>query len=325
MIILMKILITGISGQDGIFLTKLIQKKYKEFSILGTSRSLSTSNFINRIKLDTLSPTQTIKLINVNLLNEDSANNLITDFSPDMLFNFTGPSSVYKSLKDPNIESEIIKIFDNITKSLILNKNFCNFFQASPSEMFGLNNSNNFDEMSKFFPNSPYAKGKLSNHEQVKKYYEKYEWNIHSGIMFNHESEYRKNQYLFMKIINAAISIKSKKQDYLILGSLDYYRDWSYAKEIVEGAFMITTKGKSCDYVLSSGSSSSIREVTKIIFDYFNLNYEDYVRIDSALLRENDSPKILSNPSKIYNELGWKTKLKVEDFIGIIIKNYINF
>ena len=321
----MKILITGISGQDGIFLTKLIQKKYKKFSILGTSRNFSTSNFINKIRLDNLSPSQKIKLVSVDLLNKNSINNLLSDFSPNMLFNFTGPSSVYKSLKDPGIEHDIIKIFENITQSLILNKNFCKFFQASTSEMFGLNdNSDTLNETSKFFPNSPYAKGKLSNHKKVKKYSEKYDWNIYSGIMFNHESEYRKDQYLFIKIINAAINIKAQKQNYLTVGSLDHYRDWSYAKEIVEGAFMLTDSGKSYDYVLGSGSCSSIRKVTEIIFNYFNLNYEDYVKVDSTLLRENDPSKIVSDPSKIYNDLGWQTKLKIEDFIELIIDKYIS-
>ena len=242
-----------------------------------------------------------------------------------MLFNFTGPSSVYKSLKDPGIEHDIIKIFENITQSLILNKNFCKFFQASTSEMFGLNdNSDTLNETSKFYPNSPYAKGKLSNHKKVKKYSEKYDWNIYSGIMFNHESEYRKDQYLFIKIINAAINIKAQKQNYLTVGSLDHYRDWSYAKEIVEGLLRFTDSGKDYDYVLGSGSCSSIRKVTEIIFNYFNLNYEDYVKVDSTLLRENDPSKIVSDPSKIYNDLGWQTKLKIENFIELIIDKYIS-
>lgn len=318
----MKILITGISGQDGIFLSKLIDKNYKNYKIIGVSRNFSTRSFCKKIKLKDDLRTKEIKLLDVNLLNKEYVNKLLNDFRPDMLFNLSGPSSVYESIKNPQIEKDVINIFNNITDSLIANKIFCNFFQASTSEMFGSSSKEmGLDETSKFLPNSPYASGKLKNHYKVRELREKYNWNIYSGIMFNHESEYRKDEYLFMKIINGAYNIKKNKQNSLILGSLDYSRDWSYAEEIVEGFFSLINNGSSCDYVLGSGTHTSIGQVVDIVFSYFDLDYRDHIITNPELLRNNDPIKIYSNPSKIYNELGWKTKLKIEDFVLKIIKN----
>ena len=318
----MKILITGISGQDGIFLSKLIDKKYKNYKIIGVSRNFSTTSFCKKIKFKGDFKTKEIKLLNVNLLNKEYVNKLLNDFRPDMLFNLSGPSSVYESIKNPQIEKDVVNIFNNITDSLIANKIFCNFFQASTSEMFGLSSKKmGLDETSKFLPNSPYASGKLKNHYKVRELREKYNWNIYSGIMFNHESEYRKDEYLFMKIINGAYNIKKNKQNNLILGSLDYSRDWSYAEEIVEGFFNLINYGSSYDYVLGSGTHTSIGQVVDIVFTYFDLDYRDHIIINPELLRNNDPIKIYSNPSKIYNELGWKTKLKIEDFVFKILKN----
>ena len=141
--------------------------------------------------------------------------------------------------------------------------------------MYGLNNQLiRYDENSEFQPNSPYAKGKLYNHLNISQLRKKYVWDISSGIMFNHESEFRKDNYLFMKLINSAYDIKHKKVDKFTVGSLDYSRDWSYAADISEGIFAISKFGKSFDYVLGSGVETEIRKVIEIIFSSFNLNYE---------------------------------------------------
>ena len=150
---------------------------------------------------------QNINLVNTSLENQEEVDKLIKDFRPDYLFN-PGPSSVYESIKQPELEFKITKIFDNLIEANIKNNNLCNFYQASSSEMFGQNNNLNiYNENSKFKPNSPYASGKFKSWK-IKRLREEYEWNIYSGIMFNHESEYRKNDYLFMKIIQTAYKIK---------------------------------------------------------------------------------------------------------------------
>ncbi len=321
----MKILITGISGQDGIFLTKVIKNSYPNFSILGTSRSMDVNNFLSKSKTNNLSKNQYINIVDVDLENPDEVDSLLKDLIPDYIYNLTGPSSVNKSLKNPELEFTITNIFNNLTNAAIKNQIFCNFYQASTSEMYGLNNKQKlYNENSEFIPNSPYASGKLTNHRKVKYLREKYSWNIFSGIMFNHESEYRKNDFLFMKIIKAAHKIKNGSKDKLKIGSLDYCRDWSYAEDIAEGIFSITTAGSDYDYVLGSGTGTSIKNLVDIIFKFFDLDYKEYVEVDKNILRKNDPQTIISDPTKIYKELGWKTTHNLEDLIEKTIKNVLS-
>lgn len=321
----MKILITGISGQDGIFLTKVIKNSYPNFSILGTSRSMDVNNFLSKSKTNNLSKNQYINIVDVDLENPDEVDSLLKDLIPDYIYNLTGPSSVNKSLKNPELEFTITNIFNNLTNAAIKNQIFCNFYQASTSEMYGLNNKQKlYNENSEFIPNSPYASGKLTNHRKVKYLRDKYSWNIFSGIMFNHESEYRKNDFLFMKIIKAAHKIKNGSKDKLKIGSLDYCRDWSYAEDIAEGIFSITTAGSDYDYVLGSGTGTSIKNLVDIIFKFFDLDYKEYVEIDKNILRKNDPQTIISDPTKIYKELGWKTTHNLEDLIEKTIKNVLS-
>lgn len=320
----MKILITGITGQDGIFLTKHLLSKNANVEIIGISRNSDTSNFLKFAKISSLANHQKLILRNINLLKLNEVSNFIKDFSPDYLFNLSGPSSVYESLKDPRISEEIKLIFNNLTSSLIEQRNFCRFFQASSSEMYGNNEIKYLNEDVNFSPNSPYAMAKLENHKMVKSLNEKYSWNIYSGIMFNHESEYRKDSYLFMKIINSAYEIKLGNQKSLTLGSLDVIRDWSYAGDIARGIYQLTTSGKFNNYVLGSGTGTSIKEVVKIVFELFELDYKTYIRVDENLLRPNDPKSIISDPQRIEKEIGWKTTKNIEYIINKIIDNKKN-
>ena len=316
----MKILITGISGQDGVFLTRLINKKHTNFKIIGTSRNISKNNFIKIVNQDI----QNLDIVNLELTNFEKVNKFINDYQPDIVFNLSGPSSVYESILNTNIENEIVTIFENLTKSLIENNNFCKFFQASSSEMYGLNNKEKmYSEKSLFLPNSPYAKGKLDNHKKVKELKDKYDWEIFSGIMFNHESEFRNSDYLFMKIINTALEIKNKNKKQLTIGSLNIVRDWSYAEDIVEGVYEIAMNGNSYDYILGSGIGTSINKVVDIIFSYFELDYKKFIKIDTSILRKNDPEIIISNPHKTKKEIGWTTSKKIEDFLPLIIERHL--
>ena len=320
----MKIIITGISGQDGIFLTNIIKKKHSNFSIIGTSRTLNKSSFLSKGNFDEFSKLQDINILNIDLTDKHTVGNLIADVKPDIIFNLSGPSSVYDSLKNPKLENKITTIFNNLTNSLTENNNFCRFYQASTSEMFGLNNKLQvYDEKSKFLPNSPYASGKYSNHQKVKELRENYTWNIYSGIMFNHESEFRKKDYLFMKIIDTAQRIKNNEANLLTIGSLDYCRDWSYAEDIAEGILRLSTEGSDYDYVLGSGVGTKIEQIVKTVFDLFDLDYKNYVEIDNSILRLGDPEVIVSNPTKIQKELGWQTRHTLENFVEKIVKKVL--
>ena len=319
------ILITGISGQDGIFLTNSLFNKNENIVIHGTSRNKNEEFIIKQLKKIETKNLQNLKIYNLDLEDKNKVENLVTKVKPNRIFNLSGPSSVYDSFNEPQqTENTILTIFNNLIDVLISKDMKCNFFQASSSEMFTTNLEGKIDESSKLEPNSPYAKAKVSNHNKVLDLVNEYEWNITSGIMINHESEFRENNYLTSKIINTAFEIYKKRSDKLIIGSLDYVRDWSFAGDIMDAASILAFNNAKGPYVLGSGNGRSIRDLVQVVFSYFNLDWEKYVLVDSSLLRSGDPEIKISDPSKIFNEFGWKTKVSFEDLIERCIEKKLN-
>jgi GDPmannose 4,6-dehydratase len=310
-----KILITGISGQDGLFLTNHLINKYEKLEIIGTSRQNNHSIFYKNLLSLGLENRGDVSVYQIDLNDYNIVNNLISDFKPHYVYNLTGPSSVYESFNNAENKKIITNIFDNLTSALIKSNNFARFFQASSSEMFSPNCNEKLNENSEFLPNSPYALAKLDNHNKVISLNKKYDWNIYSGITFNHESEFRKKNYLIMKIITAAWKIKNNKGSNLTIGSLDYMRDWSHAQDIVVAINLLTEKGASPDYVIGSGKGKKIKDILDYVFQKYNLDWTDFVQIDKNLLRDGDSKKIISDPRKIKNELNWETKITFEQML----------
>jgi len=310
-----KILITGISGQDGLFLTNHLINKYEKLEIIGTSRQNNHSIFYKNLLSLGLENRGGVSVYQIDLNDYNIVNNLISDFKPHYVYNLTGPSSVYESFNNAENKKIITNIFDNLTSALIKSNNFARFFQASSSEMFSPDCNEKLNENSEFLPNSPYALAKLDNHNKVISLNKKYDWNIYSGITFNHESEFRKKNYLIMKIITAAWKIKNNKGSNLTIGSLDYMRDWSHAQDIVVAINLLTEKGASPDYVIGSGKGKKIKDILDYVFQKYNLDWTDFVQIDKNLLRDGDSKKIISDPRKIKNELNWETKITFEQML----------
>jgi len=315
------ILITGVTGQDGKYLVKKLIES-KKFNIFGTTRTRDKlSKFQDDLNLIGVNSFQNLNIVQINLEKPSEVYDLINSINPSLVFNLSGPSSVYESLIDnTKTEKQIIKIFDNLTNALIKNENFCNFFQASSSEMFAGNNKFPFDEYSKFLPNSPYGEAKLICHNKVRDLNKKYNWKIVSGIMFNHESGFRTNQFLISKIIDSANVIKEGSKHKLSLGSLDYVRDWLHASDMVDAIYEITLNPKSFSYVIGSGVGHSIRELVDFIFKHYDLEYVNFVVTDPTLLRTGDSQKIVSAPIKLKSEYSWKPKFNFEEMIIDIIK-----
>ena len=317
------VLITGISGQDGIFLAHNFLKKEPETNIFGISRN--TRGIIKKLKyLDLGVNTNNLNLISGDLTDLNLCKNILNEVRFDEIYNLSGPSNVYESLNQPvETKNNIIKIFNNLTENIIKSGKLINFFQASSSEMYGNNGEKVLDEKSKFNPNSAYAEAKLINHKKILMYKNELNWNITSGIMFNHESEFRKNNFLFMKIINKALEIKKKNKGFLEVGSLDYKRDWSYAQDIVDAMYLINKNPKSGVYVIGSGSSYSIERIIDRVFNVLNLDYKNYIKVNPKLLRDGDPVEIFSNPQKLKNDYRWEPKYNLESFIKKII-NYQN-
>ena len=319
------ILITGITGQDGIFLTKNLLEQNQDCVIHGTSRNKDISSFQKNLSSLGVTNFDNIKIYNLNLEEKQKVENLITSVSPDIVFNLAGPSSVYESFSNPKKTIDLItNIFNNLTGALISQNIFCNFFQASSSEMFNSKVNEIINEESPIKSNSPYAEAKIINHNKAKNLIKTYDWNITSGIMFNHESEFRDAGYLTSKIIKNVYEIYNKKEQKIVVGSLDYVRDWSFAGDIMNGALLLSLNDARGSYIMGSGIGTSIKELIQIVFNYFDLNWEKYTDVDESLLRKGD-PKIkISDPTKISNEFGWKTELSFEDLIIRCIEKKIN-
>ena len=296
-------------------------KKNPDINITGISRSNPEKSIYGKLKYLGHSNFNKINIYNLNLEDKKQVTNFIKDINPDVVYNLSGPSSVYKSFVDSDNKNTIINIFNNLTSAIIENKSFPRFFQASSSEMFGASNRI-LNENSPFSPNSPYAEAKLINHLKVKELNENYNWPIFSGIMFNHESEFRNKDYLIMKIIRSAKEISLNPNKRLTLGSLDYIRDWSYASDTVNAIYEITSKGSTSDYVIGSGVGKSIKDMVIHIFNYFNLDWTNFVDINQSLLREGDPIRIVSDPSKLKMELNWNTKINFNQMLDKCIKGF---
>ena len=310
-----KHLITGITGQDGIFLVEKILTEEPNSKIIGISRKENLKSFYSNLKSLDLNNFKNLYIYNLDLTNFDDTCYFLKKNSPDYIYNLSGPSSPYESLSFPEKYKLIITIFDNLTKASIKNNLFPNFFQASSSEMFKDSEGQNLNEFSSFEPNSPYSKFKYQNHKKVLELRTNYEWQIISGIMFNHESEFRKENYLFRKIIDSAYKIKKGELNNLTVGSLEYTRDWSFAGDISNAIYAITNNGSHESYVVGSGQGNTIERLIDIVFDFFNLDYKSFVNVDNSILRKGDPKHIVADPSRVMDELMWKPKISFETLI----------
>ena len=310
-----KVVITGITGQDGIFLTDTIIKNQKDYMIFGISRNKNNDVFYNKLKSLNTKDFSRIKIDNVDLLNKDNVQDYLEHISPNYIYNLAGPSSVYKSFQNPEkVSLQINGIFDNLSNYIIRAKNSPNFFQASSSEMFGDNGKDYQDENGIFKPISPYAISKLEVHNKINDLRKKYNLKVISGIMFNHESELRTDEYLIMKIIKYAKNIASQKRK-LTIGSLDYVRDWSFAGDIANCIYSLNEKNINEDFVIGSGQGRKISDILDLVFSEINKDWKDFVEIDESLLRKGDPKIVISKPTKLISFLDWKPKLNFESLI----------
>ena len=309
------ILITGISGQDGLFLTDyLLSNKLSSFKVFGVSRQNSEVTLRN---LKTLNKeTAEVEICNTDLTNTTEVFNLINRIKPSQIYNLSGPSSVYDSLANQKYFQETINlIFDNLANSCIKQNHFPAFFQACSSEMFSIKNTMPLNEGSTFEPRSPYASAKYEVFNKVNSLKEQFDWNIKSGIMFNHESEFRNKDYLFMQIFNSAKKIKNKEMKFLEVGSTNLVRDWSFAGDVARAIFLINQSDNNNNFIIGSGVPTSISEIVQKVFSLYDLKPENHIKINPKLLREGDPLEIISDPSLLKSELNWTPQLSVDDLL----------
>lgn len=302
-------LITGTTGQDGSYLAEhLLDLGYK---VYGLVRRSSTTNFwrIQHIQ-------DRIEILNADLLDQNSLTNAIADAEPDEVYNLAAQSFVPASWSQPVLTGEFTAL--GVTRMLeairVLNPKI-RFYQASTSEMFGKVRAVPQDEDTAFYPRSPYGVAKLYGHWITVNYRESYGMYAVSGILFNHESPRRGEEFVTRKISLGAARIKAGLQKDLHLGNLEAKRDWGFTGDYVEAMRMMLQRPEPRDFVVGTGETHTVREFVEIAFDRAGLDWKKYVVSDPRFVRPAEVDLLISNPRRIREDLGWKPKV---DFRGLV-------
>ncbi|HEY9865659.1 MAG TPA: GDP-mannose 4,6-dehydratase [Candidatus Obscuribacterales bacterium] len=309
-------LICGISGQDGTYLADLLLKQ--GYSVYGTSRDAQMSSFRN---LTRLGIREKIKLESMSLTDFRSVLQILTKVKPDEVYNLAGQSSVGLSFEQPVETLESIATGTlNLLEAIRFTEAKIKLYNASSSESFGDTKGLPADENTPFRPRSPYAVAKATAFWEVANYREAYGLFACSGILFNHESPLRPERFVTQKIVKAAIDIAAGKQDKLYLGDISIQRDWGWAPEYVEAMYLMLQQQEPDDYVIATGETYSLAEFIESAFTCVGLNWQDYVKSDSNLLRPTDIAVGRGNPIKAEEKLGWKAQYKMPDVVRMMVE-----
>ena len=304
-------LITGITGQDGAYLAKLLlDKDYKVYGLLAR-RSSDTL-----WRLRELGIVERLQFIEGDLADATSAIRAVCQSRPDEIYNLGAQSFVGTSWNQPVVTGMVDGL--GVTHMLEAIRQFSpesRFYQASTSEMFGLIQAEHQDESTPFYPRSPYGVAKLYGHWITVNYRESFGLHASSGILFNHESPLRGIEFVTRKVTDAAARIKLGKQKELRLGNIDAKRDWGFAGDYVEAMWLMLQQEQADDYVIATGVTTSVRDMCRIAFSHLDLNYEDYLVIDPQLFRPAEVDVLLGNPAKALRKLDWKPKTGLEQLI----------
>ncbi len=325
-----KALITGITGQDGSYLTELLlEKGYEVHGMIRRSSSFNTGR-IDHLYNNSVIYNQTLFLHYGDLTDSSNLNRLLEKIQPDEIYNLGAQSHVQVSFEVPEYTSEVdglgtLRFLDAIKENGLKTR----FYQASTSELYGKVREMPQDENTPFYPRSPYAVAKLYSYWMIINYREAYDIFACNGILFNHESPRRGETFVTRKITRAASRIKSGLQDIISLGNLDSKRDWGYAPEYVEGMWRMLQQDEPDDFVLATGETHTIREFADISFRELDMELEwigegldeqgiekktgiTRVVVNPRYFRPTEVDVLLGNPAKAKTILGWSPETKFE-------------
>ncbi|SDK92187.1 GDP-mannose 4,6-dehydratase [Pseudomonas indica] len=309
-------LITGITGQDGAYLAKLLLEKGYRVHGLVARRSSDT-----RWRLRELGIESDIVFLDGDLSDGTALQRAVVKARPDEIYNLAAQSFVATSWDQP-ITTGIVDGL-GVTHLLEAIRQFSpetRFYQASTSEMFGLIRADRQDENTPFYPRSPYGVAKLYGHWITVNYRESFGLHASSGILFNHESPLRGIEFVTRKVTDAAARIKLGRQRELRLGNIDAKRDWGFAGDYVEAMWLMLQQDKADDYVVATGVTTTVRDMCRIAFECLELDYRDYVVIDPAYFRPAEVDVLLGNPAKAERVLGWQPKTSLENLIRMMVE-----
>lgn len=317
-----KALITGITGQDGSYLAELLlEKGYEVHGVVRRSSSFNTQR-INHIYQDPHEEQPKLVLHYGDLTDGQGITNLVLDIEPDEIYNLGAQSHVRVSFDAPAYTVNVVGIgaLNVLEAARQLNKEKeTRVYQASSSEMFGDVIETPQTEKTPFQPQSPYACAKVYAFHQTVNYRQGYDMFATNGILFNHESPRRGETFVTRKITRAATRIKLGLQEKLYLGNLDAKRDWGYAKDYVQGMWMMLQHDTPDDFVLATGETQTIRQFLDYTFEYLELDWNKYVEIDPRYFRPTEVNLLLGDPSKAKNELGWKATTSCKELAELMV------
>lgn len=308
-------LITGITGQDGAYLARLLLGKgYRVYGLMARRGSdtlwrLREAGIEGRVELIYGDMTDLSSLIRAMEKSEASE-----------VYNLAAQSFVATSWEQPILTGQItgIGVVNALEAVRIVNPK-ARFYQASTSEMFGLIQAERQDERTPFHPRSPYGVAKLFGHWTTVNYRESFKMHASSGILFNHESPLRGLEFVTRKVTDGVARIKLGKQKELRLGNIDAKRDWGYAGDYVEAMWLMLQQDVPDDYVIATGRTTSVRDMVRLAFAHAGLDYEEHVVIDPRFYRPAEVDVLLGNPDKARAKLGWQPKTSLEQLVAMMV------
>lgn len=308
-------LITGITGQDGAYLARLLLDKGYEVYGLIARRGSDTLWRLRELKIES-----SVRLLNGDMIDVSSLIRALEASKAEEVYNLAAQSFVGTSWEQPLLTGQVTGMsVAKILEAVRLVNMQTRFYQASTSEMFGMAQAECQDEKTPFYPRSPYGIAKLYGHWMTVNYRESFGLHATSGILCNHESPLRGLEFVTRKVTDAVARIKLGKQKEVRLGNIDAKRDWGYAGDYVEAMWLMLQQPAPDDYVIATGRSTSVRDMCKLAFEHVGLKYEDYVVIDPRFYRPAEVDVLLGNPAKAKARLGWTPKTGLEEMMSMMV------
>jgi GDPmannose 4,6-dehydratase len=308
-----KALITGVTGQDGSYLAELLLTK--GYEVFGLVRRSSTSNLERIHHLS-----GTVQIVSGDLLDQSSLMDVVSECQPDEIYNLASQSYVPISWTQPALTAEYTALgVSRLLESIRRCKPDARFYQASSSEVFGQPDESPQTERTAFRPRNPYGVAKAYAHWMTINYRQQYNLYGCCGITYTHESPRRGAEFVFRKITQTAAQIKLGLASELKLGNLDARRDWCYAQDAVYAMWLMLQQDQPDDYIIASGETHSVKELVECAFNCVSLNWQDYVSVDPAFYRPDESVQLVGSIDKIKTQLGWQPQYSFEELVELMV------
>jgi len=312
-------LITGVSGQDGSYLSELLLSKgYEVHGLVRRSSSITTWR-LDHITEHPLENTLGFHMHYGDLGDSSGLARIVAEVQPDEVYNLAAQSHVKVSFEIPEFTVDVVGTgVVRLLEAVRMNSKDTRFYQASSSEMYGATPPPQ-NEATPFHPRSPYACAKVLAHNLCVNYRESYGMFISSGILFNHESPRRGETFVTRKISRAVARIAAGQQSTLYLGNLDAKRDWGFAGDYVEAMYLMLQQDEPDDFVIATGEAHSVRDFCELAFAHVGLHWEDYVKVDARYFRPAEVDYLLGDPSRAEAALDWKPSVTFEELVAMMV------